>query len=249
MCLIFIAVDALDDTPFCLLANRDEFYSRPTERMHWWPEEPILAGKDLQAGGTWMAIGKNGKIAAVTNYRNPEHVNPSAPSRGMIPVEAVTSEISGKETILQFKDSWKSCNGFNLILHDGQATYWYSNVKEEIVQLDKGIYGLSNAFLDSPWPKVVHGKAAFRQWLLSGQPKLEDGLEIMSNTQVYPKEILPDTGVGEGVEQMLSAACIVSPIYGTRSTTVLFKNKNGTIQVTEKDVQSGKLCTFSFTQD
>lgn len=244
MCLIFFAVDVLDNAPICMLANRDEFYSRPTERMHWWHDMPILAGKDLQAGGTWMAIGKNGKIAAVTNYRNPEHINPAAPSRGMIPVEAVMSDLSGRETILQFKDTWKVCNGFNLILHDGEATYWYSNIKDEIVRLEKGIYGLSNAFLDSPWPKVVNGKAAFGEWLISGKTNVEDALQLMGDTQVYPKEMLPDTGVGEGIEQMLSATCIVSPIYGTRSTTFVLKNADGAIQVTEKDVKSGEVNSF-----
>jgi uncharacterized protein with NRDE domain len=244
MCLIFFAVEVSPEMPFCLLANRDEFYSRPTEPMHWWEDIPVLAGKDLQAGGTWLAISKSGRVAAVTNYRNPEHVNPAAPSRGKIPVDAVLSQLNGKETIEELKSTWMDCNGFNLILHDGKSTFWYSNVLDEIRQLEKGVYGLSNAFLDTPWPKVSHGKAAFHDWLLNDSANNDAAFRLMANTQTYPEDALPDTGVGAGVEKMLSAACIVSPIYGTRCTTLVRKNVSGLITVMEKNLQNGELKQF-----
>lgn len=244
MCLIFFAVEVSAEMPFCLLANRDEFYSRPTEPMHWWEDAPVLGGKDLQAGGTWLAVGKSGRMAAVTNYRNPEHVNPAARSRGNIPVETVLSELDGRQTIEQLKSGWKDCNGFNLILHDGKDTFWYSNIKDEIIQLEKGVYGLSNAFLDTPWPKVSNGKAAFHDWLYNDSANYDAAFRLMANTQTYPEEVLPDTGVGAGVEKMLSAACIVSPIYGTRCTTLVRKNATGLITVMEKNMQSGELKRF-----
>lgn len=239
MCLIFFAVHSRPDFPFVLVANRDEFYARPTEAMHWWAAQPVLAGKDLEGGGTWLAVSRSGKVAAVTNYRDLAHVRPDAPSRGRIPLDVVLAEGSGAEIIAARKDNWKECNGFNLLFYDGAKAFWYSNMKQEIVELDAGVYGLSNALLDTPWPKVKAGKEAFTEWV--GRPVLSanDDTPWMADTQTYAEALLPNTGVGAEMEKLLSAACIISPIYGTRSTTTVLLDSAGNIAVKEKNVRLG----------
>jgi uncharacterized protein with NRDE domain len=246
MCLIFCAVNARIDAPFILLANRDEFYIRPTQEMHFWEDSPVLAGRDLEAGGTWLALGANGKIAAVTNYRDLQHVRPDAPSRGRIPTDVVLSDLSGRDCIAAWKDQWKDCNGFNLLFHDGIDTFWYSNVTDETIQLTNGIYGLSNALLDTPWPKVEAGKRQFEAWLRSSNLDADEAFLLMSNTRQYPREQLPNTGVGQEMELLLSSICIVSPIYGTRCSTLIIREVEGASMIWEKDMQNKKIRTFKF---
>jgi len=244
MCLIFLAIESRPNQPFVLLANRDEFYVRPTADMHWWEDVPVLAGKDLEAGGTWVAYGRNGRVAAVTNYRDLKHVRQGAPSRGRIPLDVVQSPLSGAYCIESFRSTWKDCNGFNLIFHDGQSTFWYSNVTDEVQLLQPGIYGLSNALLDTPWPKVETGKQRFEAWLRSESLLEDDAFNLMANTERYPSSELPDTGVGMEMEALLSSICITSPIYGTRCSTLIMKDRSGRAQVWEKNILKGDVRKF-----
>jgi uncharacterized protein with NRDE domain len=244
MCLIFLAIDARPDVPFVLLANRDEFYVRPTADMHWWEDAPVLAGKDLEAGGTWLAYGRDGRVAAVTNYRDMKHVRPDASSRGRIPLDVVQSNLVGAACIESLRSGWKDCNGFNLLFHDGQSTFWYSNVTDEVQKLQAGIYGLSNALLDTPWPKVESGKQRFEAWLQKDTLRENEAFEIMADTARYPQAMLPDTGVGMEMEELLSSICITSPIYGTRCSTFILKDNSGKVQVLEKNIQTQTIRSF-----
>lgn len=244
MCLIFLAIQARADVPFVLLANRDEFFIRPTADMHWWEEAPVLAGKDLEAGGTWLAYGRNGRVAAVTNYRDMKHVRPDAPSRGRIPLDVVQSNLNGAACIENLRSEWKDCNGFNLLFHDGRSTFWYSNVTDEVQELQPGVYGLSNALLDTPWPKVENGKQRFEAWLQKDILSENEAFEMMADTGRYPSAMLPDTGVGMEMEELLSSICITSPIYGTRCCTFILKDNTGKAKVWEKNILTGEVRGF-----
>ncbi len=167
MCLILIAVQTHPLYRLILVGNRDEFYDRPSAPVSFWYELPdLLAGKDLIGGGTWLGVTKRGKIAAITNYRNPLKVKERAPSRGRL----VTGFLSGDQTPLEYiaglRTKAEKYNGFNLIVGEREELFWYSNRGGgEARKLSAGIYGLSNGFLDFPWPKVTLGKKLFSSLL------------------------------------------------------------------------------------
>ncbi len=245
MCLIAFAIDQDENYPFVFIANRDEFYERPTESMHWWKNQSILAGKDLLAGGTWIAFGKNHQFAAVTNYRDLQRNNPTAPSRGAIPVNIIEENpVDFQKYVNDNKAHWKTMNGFNLLYHNGIKTYYYSNISEEFKQLEKGIYAISNAFLDTPWPKVKAVKSSLLDIIQNENIAVENLLEILSDHDSYPSDSLPNTGVGLEMEKILSPICIQSPIYGTRVNTVFLKDKDGKAQVVERDVLKNTVQSF-----
>lgn len=249
MCLIAFAIHQDEQYPFIFIANRDEFYERPAQAMHWWEDHNILAGKDLLAGGTWIAFGKNQQFAAVTNYRDPKNINPTAPSRGTIPVNLV------KEILLDFvqyvKDNkayWREMNGFNLLYHNGKETYYYSNISEEVKKLEDGIYAISNAFLDTSWPKTIAVKSSLQKLIQSKNISVDDLLQILNDSNKYPTDQLPETGVGIEMEKVLSPICIQTPIYGTRVNTVFLKDKDGKAQVVERDVLKKSVVSFEIKQ-
>lgn len=245
MCLIVIAIDQDENFPFIFLSNRDEFYHRPTQSMHWWDDNAILAGKDLQAGGTWLGIHSDKKIAAVTNYRDPERNDPNAPSRGAIPTDIlIDSPVDFEKYVLEHQSFWETMNGFNLLYHNGTSTYYYSNISKEIILLSKGIHAVSNAFMNTPWPKVIHSKASLQDIISQGKISEDFLIQLLSNPQRYPEDLLPDTGVGIEMEKMLSAVCIESPVYGTRTHTVILKDKKGHLHITEQQTLSQETIRF-----
>lgn len=245
MCLIAFAINQDYQYPFIFIANRDEFYERPTETMHWWEEANILAGKDLLAGGTWIAFGKNQQFAAVTNYRDPKNNNPIAPSRGAIPVNLVMDQPSNfKQYVKDNKVYWNEMNGFNLVYHNGNETFYYSNISEEVKKLEDGIYAISNAFIDTPWPKTIAVKSKLQEEISNKNISVDHLLQILNNHEKYPSDQLPNTGVGIEMEKVLSPICIQTPIYGTRVNTVFLKDENGSAQVVERDVLKGSVQVF-----
>jgi len=247
---------ALNTHPYyqlILLANRDEHYERPSASARFWDEAPsVLAGKDLRAGGTWLGITKNGRIAAVTNYRDPASMKQGAPSRGRL----VSDFLLGQEGPIQYLDNLAReadrFNGFNLIIGDKDQLYWYSNRGDGVQSLEPGIYGLSNHLLDTPWPKVAKSKDALAH-LLSEQedPSLEELFRILTDHTIPDDEHLPDTGVDLEWERILSPIFIVSPTYGTRSSTVLFIDVQDRVTFVEKtfnsDLDHPKTATYEFT--
>ncbi|HUH75288.1 MAG TPA: NRDE family protein [Chitinophagales bacterium] len=245
MCLIAFAIQQDEQYPFIFIANRDEFYERPTQSMHWWEDENIVAGKDLLAGGTWIAFGKNQQFAAVTNYRDLERNQPTAPSRGAIPVNLIKENPTNfQQYVINNKAHWSEMNGFNLLYHNGKETFYYSNISEEVKTLDSGVYAISNAFLDTPWPKVVAVKSRLQHIIENEKISVDNLLEILSNHNIYPEEQLPETGVGIEMEKLLSPICIQSPIYGTRVSTIFLKGNNGTAHVAERDVLKNTILSF-----
>ena len=241
MCLILFGIDITPDIPFILAANRDEFYARPTRAMAFWPESPdILAGRDLQAGGTWFGVSRPGRFAALTNYRDLTRIKADAPSRGEIIPDALGFPGS-VPAYLSRLDSWASqYSGFNLLAGEaGGEVYWYSNITREIKRVPPGFHGLSNAFLDTPWPKVALGRQLLEEAVRNTFPDEDALFALLSDTGRPPDGDLPDTGVGLEWERILSPLFIRSDTYGTRSSTLMHAGAPGEIRVTERTWEDG----------
>jgi uncharacterized protein with NRDE domain len=230
MCLIVFAWQVVPGVPLIAAANRDEFYDRDTTPAAPWPDAPhIYAGRDLKAGGSWMGITRSGdggpsRFAAITNVRQPQEHNPLAPSRGQLVADFLAGAMPARDYVAQIAPQANVYNGFNLVMCDGRELVWYSNKGNDDPRngqaLEPGIYGLSNALLDSAWPKVLKTKAQFASLLCLGAPE-EAYFEMLSDTTRAPDMRLPETGVPLELERLLSAVKIESPNYGTRSSTVV----------------------------
>ncbi len=234
MCLISFAINSHPKYKLILAANRDEFYDRPTASAHFWNSKSnILAGKDLKEGGTWLGINKDGRIAAITNYRDPKNIKLNAPSRGFLVKEFLSKNISNDEFTEGLKISGNKYNGFNLIFGTIDDLRYYSNQINKVVKLQSGIYGLSNHLLNTPWPKVEKVKNYLAQ-NLNGEINIEELLELLSNEHQFDDDQLPDTGVGIELERKLSPIFIKSDKYGTRSSTIILVDYDGNVNFTER---------------
>lgn len=232
MCLILVAWRVHPGFPLVVAANRDEFHDRPTAPAGFWPDSPqVLAGRDLAAGGTWLGITRDGRFAALTNFRDPAVHREDAPSRGLLPA----SFLRGQASIEQYLDAIDASrhNGFNLLLGEGQHLFAFSNVTKERHELAPGIYGLSNALLDTPWPKVGVGKTALAA-ALADLPDESGIWRLLTDRRRHPDEQLPKTGVPLEWERLLSAAFIVGERYGTRASTVIKVGADGTATFDEQ---------------
>lgn len=232
MCLIVFAWRPRHAQPLIVAANRDEFYARPTSPLARWPHAPhVHAGRDLEAGGTWLGVGANGRFAALTNIRDP-HQPPSRKSRGELVAGFLSCEMSIDDYLSDVVRRSLDYAGFNLLIGNTHEL-WHFNAREtEAVMLAPGVYGLSNAGLDTPWPKVLKAKAALSEVLDDPQP--EALLAILSDAQTAPFAELPDTGVGLATESLLSSVFIASPSYGTRASTALIVQADGTRVMVER---------------
>lgn len=245
MCLILFGYKVSEKYPLIFAANRDEFFHRPTAPMHFWETTPnILAGKDLEQGGTWFGVHKNGAFAALTNYRDPAAIRSEAPSRGEIIIDFLESGHPPLPYFTAFKEKAGAYNGFNLLFGNTEELFWFSNREPSIKKIPPGIHGLSNQFLNTPWPKVETGKKALQQ-CISG-PVTPDALfSILSDASVPDDSLLPHTGVGLEWERILSPLFIHSETYGTRSSTVMLMDKNGNIEITERTHDHENKLNFS----
>lgn len=231
MCFLVFAFKTHPAYKLILAANRDEYYDRPSEPASWWQSAPqMLSGKDLKAGGTWLGITRNGRIGAVTNFRDPKRVKPGAPSRGLLVTEFLLGDLDPESFLGRLKARATQYNGFNLIVGLPDQLFWYSNLKGGFRRLEPGLYGLSNHYLDTPWPKVLRGKRLLSRIMRHGSEISLQRLFDMLADQRSPEDTeLPNTGVGLEWERTLSPIFITSPDYGTRcSTVVLIDNKNQT---------------------
>jgi uncharacterized protein with NRDE domain len=218
-----------------LAANRDEFYNRPAAPMHFWPDHSrILAGRDLQAEGTWLGLTKNGRFAFVTNYRDPAAIRPDAPSRGQLVTRFLLSESSPGDYLRTLEPLAPQYNGFNLVVGNLHEAAYLSNYAEGMVALGPGFYGLSNALLDTPWPKLVKGKKKLMPLLLTGSMETEKIFMALRDEERAPDERLPQTGIGLERERALSSIFIKTPVYGTRCSTLLLIDKQNCATVIER---------------
>lgn len=235
MCLILFAHDVHPQYRLVLAANRDEFYERPAAPLHFWEDYPeILAGRDLKLMGTWMGITRSGRLAAVTNFRDPKGLKENAPSRGDLVVNFLKGNLGPAEYLQEIEARADAYNGFNLIVGDSDGLYYGSNRGVRFRRLGPGFYGLSNHQLDTPWPKVRSGLARF-ETLMTAQkadmlPALED---LLKNQERPPDRDLPDTGVGMAWERRLAPIFISSPLYGTRCSSILIIARTGHVSFKE----------------
>lgn len=223
MCLIVLHWQPNAEQSLQVWANRDEFRARPALATEFWPDAPhVLAGRDVLAGGTWMGVTRQGRFAAITNYRDPMQAS-GQNSRGQL----VADFLLGQQTAAEYADHVQSMGhlytGFSLLIADAQSLYFVSNRSEHPQALGPGWYGLSNAILDTPWPKLQRLKAAAQQLQVgpSAAQSAEENLALLKDTQEAAEADLPTTGVGLGMERLLSPICIQGDAYGTRNSTWL----------------------------
>lgn len=233
MCLILIAHRAHPAFPLVVGANRDEFHARPTAPAEFWRDAPqVLAGRDLQAAGTWLGITRDLRFAAVTNFRDARSLQPGARSRGELTSDFLRGTVPAPRYLEEVSRRAGDYGGFNLFVADAAGLYYFSNRDGEIRALAPGAYGLSNHLLDTPWPKVSELKPRFTAAI--GAPLDPVAIRrILADRGVAPDDALPDTGVGLERERMLSAAFVLSEAYGTRSTTVLAVGADRTVRFNE----------------
>lgn len=248
MCLINLAYKLDSNYHLVVAANRDEFYKRPTAQAHFWEDAPhVLAGRDLEKMGTWMGITKQGRFAALTNYRDPNEATANKRSRG----ELVSEFLVGKdephsylESIQQVRDQYP---GFNLLVGEGHSLYYYSNMENEIRVLEPGLYGLSNHLLDTPWPKVRKGKEGLERCLNGPSEHIKECLfSSLQQADPAPDEELPSTGVSLEWERKLSPLFIQTPEYGTRSSTLVFMRQQD-VRFVERVYEGGERKEREFT--
>jgi uncharacterized protein with NRDE domain len=239
MCTLLIAVNQFPEYPLLFLANRDEFHERPTSPLHYWKDSPfsILAGKDEKEGGTWMGFAK-GRIAALTNFRDLSLHQEGRFSRGFLVKNFLEKNITTEEYLSQLQSSRQNYNPYNLLWGDKFGLYVYNNVSNEASLLKKGIYGLSNAFLDTPWPKIQRGKEMLQKLANSSHPQIDDFFQIMRDETKALDSLLPNTGVGLERERLLSSLFISDRVYGTRSTSLLRISSTGEFEFTERTFDS-----------
>jgi len=241
MCLVLLALDAHPVYRLIVAANRDEFYDRPTAPAAFWADAPeVLAGRDLQAGGSWLGVDRRGRFAAVTNYRQGRRERPASRSRGHLVSEFLTTGTGAREHTKRVQRDASLYNGFNLMAGDARELFYYSNREGRARTLAPGVYGLSNHLLDTAWPKVTTTKSAFGGLLSSGASELTDGLfALLSDRNQPPDDLLPRTGVGTEWERLLSSAFIASSDYGTRSSTVVLVGRDGVVVFAERSFDPG----------
>ncbi|MBY5992486.1 NRDE family protein [Ferrimonas balearica] len=222
MCIIALEWRPGSDCPLTLLANRDEFYARPAEGVQWWPQG-FWAGKDLEAGGSWLGLSQDGALAAVTNVRDPAAPR-GARSRG----ELVTDFLAGGMAVEAYQEGIRSRRDaygpFNLLLARGDRLCYYANLEDEVQTLAPGRYGLSNARLNTPWPKVVRLTDALARGV---DGPLASLAEALADPWQPADAALPDTGIGWEWERALAPIFIQSDHYGTRSSTALRLDRAG----------------------
>lgn len=236
MCLILFAHDIHPDYRLILAANRDEFYARPAAAAAFWDEAPdLLAGRDLAGGGTWLGVTRCGRWAAVANVRDPSDQRQGTPSRGRLVADFLRGGQAPLAFLAEAAARGDAYRGFNLLTGDADTLGYGSNRPGEARSLPPGLYGLSNAVLDTPWPKVVRGKAALSGLLTRpGPPDPQDLFALLADTTRPPDALLPDTGVGLERERLLSPAFIASPSYGTRASTVVLIGRGGKATFVER---------------
>lgn len=254
MCIILAAWQADSEYPLVIAANRDEVFSRPARSAAFWPDAPdLLAGRDLFAGGTWLGITRSGRFAALTNVRDPAQEKPGATSRGALVSGFLQGTTSPLDYLGEIETVGSQYNGFNLLVGDGKTLACYNNVEHRSELLAPGIHGLSNHALNTPWPKVTLATAAL-QTSLGKLPSTDNLFDFLRDETVADDKSLPQTGVPQEVERMLSSIfvrCRPDMDFGTRNSTVLVVGHNGQVTFDEQEwnaaANAGHRQRFRFT--
>jgi uncharacterized protein with NRDE domain len=235
VCLIVFALECHPGYRLVLAANRDEYFCRPTAPAMYWKDAPqILAGRDLEAGGTWLGVTTTGRFAAITNYRERPVTGASLPSRGGLVAAFLSGEVSREEYQQVLEREGRSYGGFNLIFGDHSGFSYWSNRGPAVEQITPGCHGLSNHLLDTPWPKVVAAREKMERLLRSDEVSPDALLAFLSAPGSFSDELLPDTGVGLDVERFLAPLFITGVDYGTRSSTIILIDRENRVTFQER---------------
>ena len=221
MCLIAWNWQPDSQQPLLLIANRDEFYARPTAPLDWWQDAPILAGRDLQAGGTWLGVSRNGRLAALTNHRDPANVRADAPSRGELVSGFLQSEVIAEDYLNELAGRAADYNPFNLLVFDGARLMGLESRHAKVITLQPGIGAVSNADFLTPWPKLSRLSGDLQKLLAQAHPSDAELLALLHNPTPALDADLPATGIPIELERALSAAFVALPDYGTRASSVV----------------------------
>ena len=233
MCLIVLAWQAHPDYRLVVAANRDEFRDRPASAAHWWTDAPqILAGRDLEAGGTWMGVTRQGRFAALTNYRDPSGHRPGAPSRGTLVRDCLSGSADTESTLTALAGVSAQYVGFNLFVSDGHTLGIHESTTGAVRELEPGIYGLSNHVLDTDWPKLRRARSRFAD-ALQTLPEPAPMLELLRDGTPAPDHELPRTGVSLEWERLLSPVFVRTPDYGTRCSSLILIGHDNQVQFEE----------------
>lgn len=220
MCVLSLAVQAHPRWSRLLIGNRDEFHPRPTAALAPWHDAPLLGGRDLRAGGSWLATDGRGRLAVLTNVRDPAAAQ-DGPSRGALVAGFLTTTEPAGRHLDRLADNAAHYAPFNLLLADRDGAHWLGNHPPARQTLATGIHGLSNAHLNAPWPKSEHLQSALLEWIEHGQDDLAPLWHALADSSAPPAHTLPDTGVGPELERMLGPVFIRGTHYGTRASTIV----------------------------
>jgi uncharacterized protein with NRDE domain len=227
MCLVLVAWRGDSQYPCVIAANRDELHTRKTAAAHWWQTQPpILAGQDLEAGGTWLGVTRTGRFAALTNYRDQKLRRENAPSRGTLVTSLLLSKDRTAQSLDYLREVGAQYNGFSVIFSDGEQLAVYESARGVGRQLEPGIYGLSNHLLDTPWPKVQNAKSRLAE-ALSHLGDTSAALALLRDDVHAPDAQLPSTGLNLEWERLVSSAFVRAPDYGTRCSTLVRIDRRG----------------------
>lgn len=241
MCLIVFSYKTHENYPFVLAANRDEFYDRPAKSAHFWnTDPPLLAGKDLKAGGTWLGVSRKGVLGAITNYRDLTNPRKGEKSRGEIIPEFLKNEYDLQSALETFIEHGELYSGFNLIAGDTNNLFYLSNITNHLERIAPGCYGISNAFLNTSWPKVKIAKKEFKS-IISADKIDEDAVfNLLKNRKTYPEHLLPETGLTPTMEKAVSSIFIETENYGTRCSTLLMIDNKRMVTFIERTYSNDK---------
>jgi uncharacterized protein with NRDE domain len=239
MCLLVIAWESHPRYRLVVAANRDEYHARPAAPVHLWPaaQGEILAGRDLRAQGTWLGLDARRYFGVITNFRELQRPRPEAPSRGALIPDYLRGSCAAEAFLRRLEPQASSYSGFNLLLTDADSLWYASNRAVGFARrLLPGVYGLSNEFLDTPWPKLRRVRGGFESWLADPANGTAAGLFELLNDRLPAgtDEELPETGISREWERVLSAPFVLHPDYGTRASTVLLLEHSGAGYVAER---------------
>ena len=225
MCLIAWNWQPGSTTPLLLVGNRDEFYARPAQALHHWPDAPVLAGRDTQAGGTWLGVSHTAqggaRLAALTNYRSAELARADAPSRGALVTLFLNSPLDAGSYLHMLQAHASSYNPFNLLVYDGHTLLGLESRDARIVHLPPGIGAVSNADFNTPWPKLQQLTGGLATRVANAQTHDDQLWPLLQTRTLAPDAELPHTGVPLPLERALSAPFVTLPNYGTRACSVV----------------------------
>jgi uncharacterized protein with NRDE domain len=223
MCLIAWSWQPESATPLLLLSNRDEFYNRPALPLHWWDGEgaTVLAGRDLQAGGTWLGVNRKGRLAALTNFRTATPPRTDSPSRGELVAGFLQGTQDAREYLETLRHKAHDYNPFNLLVFDGRQLLGLESRQARIVAMAPGMGAVSNADFHTPWPKLTRLQHGLHGHVLAGDTRAEQVFALLHDTTLASDDTLPQTGVPLALERALSATFIATPGYGTRACSVV----------------------------